>query len=283
MPSEHDRLLDLAYHLANDLAEDPNVETILLTGSVAQGHVDRHSDLDLMIGYRELPPPEDIDVLGEAAIASGGGIYGKDVEKGITLYRWIEGIKVDQGHGRVADVEALIEGFLAEPEVKADTQHIVFNGIGGGLPLHGAERIRAWKARIAEYPESYGEALVRAGLRFPPRAVLEGMGLERGDHALVWEMLLLALERAVQVLCGLNRRYPPGKLKGLAHSMAGLEVAPPGTPERLVAAMAAPAEEAVAALMAFHAELWDLVDAHMPQVDTAEARAFLDTPLRQAG
>jgi hypothetical protein len=124
---------------------------------------------------------------------------------------------------------------------------------------------------------------VRAGLRFPPRAVLEGMGLERDDHALVWELLLTALKRQVQLLCGLNRRYPPGKLKGLAQSMAGLAIAPPGTPRRLTEAMAAPAGEAVAALMAFHAELWDLVDAHMPQVDTAQARAFLDTPLRKGG
>jgi hypothetical protein len=31
------------------------------------------SDLDMMIGYREPPPPEAIEALDEAALASGGG------------------------------------------------------------------------------------------------------------------------------------------------------------------------------------------------------------------
>ncbi len=277
----HQEMMKLAREIAAELAEDPRIETILLTGSVAKGHVDRFSDLDMMIGYSELPSPEAIEAMGEAAVATGGGIYSKDPEHGIALYRWVDGIKVDQGHGRVADVESRMEAFLADPAVDDDTNHVIMSGITGGVALKGADRIARWQARAADFPEGYDEALVRAGLRFPPRAILEGMGLERGDLALVWELLLASAKRAVQVLSGLNRRYPPGKLKGLRYSLADLPIAPAGTPDRLCRALASPADEAVRALMAYHAELWDLIDENMPQISTDEARAFIDTPLRK--
>ena len=140
----------------------------------------------------------------------------------------------------------------------------------------------AVEGALAAIDAPFFEAIVTANLRFAPRAVLQEMGVDRADYWLVYELLLDAQQRIMNLLCGLNRRIPPGKIKGMDASLAGLAIAPADVVARLRQLWLLPPDTAVAALLALELEMLDLVDAHMPQVDTAPLRQRLDYVLRQA-
>ena len=65
--------LDLARRNAERYAQNPNVQAILLVGSVSRGTADDYSDVDCSIYYAETPTEEQYQALCEQAIASGGG------------------------------------------------------------------------------------------------------------------------------------------------------------------------------------------------------------------
>lgn len=275
-------LMRVARAVAEEYARDPRVVSILLTGSLARGQVDRHSDIDMMIGYAELPSPERMASIRDAALESGGGVYSFDAENGMAIYRFVEGVKVDLGHQRADELTERIEAFLAEPSVDDTTQHIIMSGVACGIAMHGVDRIAAWQGMLAEFPEGFDEVLVRHNLRFPPRAVLQGMGVERRDYGFVYELVLAAEQSLLGLLCGLNRVYPPGKIKGIAHTVSEMTVKPARAAERLLAIWTLPPAEAVLQLEDLFLETLDLVDAQMPQVDTRPARERLDLELRKA-
>lgn len=271
----------LALRVADEIARDERVQTILLTGSVARGEADAASDVDLMVGVSELPSPAEQEAAKQAALDSGGGIYGHDPEQGLTLYRFVEGVKVDVGLGRTADVEARVAALATEPDPADPIGPVVVTGILEGEALRGEERIADWKALLATPPEGYAEALVRHNLRFPPRALLAEMGVARGDLSLVAELLPGAAGRAQNVLFGLNGRWPTGKLKGLRRSVASLAIAPADAPARFDALWTAPPAEAIRVWDGLAAEILALVDAHMPAVSTREARERMAIPMRR--
>jgi hypothetical protein len=281
--AERAGMLDLAERCAADLAAWPSVRAILLTGSLAGGRVDTASDIDLIVYHEALPDPDTQEAMKQAALDSGGGIYGHDPVKGLSLYHFIEGIKVDQGHGLLADTAGLVETLATEPSLDETAQHIVATGIVLGRALHGEAIIAAWKERLDPPPAEFCIELVRNNLRFPPLALLRDMGARRGDLAFTYELILDCLGRLQKVYCGLNRSWPPGKLKGMAGTLAGLERLPSQAAERMDRLWSMEPEAAALALDALIGESLDLVDALLPTVDTAAARARRDLPLRRNG
>ncbi|MCA9912788.1 MAG: hypothetical protein KC496_05550, partial [Anaerolineae bacterium] len=126
----------LAQRVAADYATNPQLEAILLTGSVAQGITDIHSDIDLILFYRELPTPTAMEALQAAAKASGGNVYGYIPDEGLACYQFIDGIKVDFAHQRTAETDSRIVDFLADPAGADATAHIMLSGIVQGQALY---------------------------------------------------------------------------------------------------------------------------------------------------
>ncbi len=281
MTNHQERLLALARRVAGERAKDPAIEAILLTGSVAAGLADGVSDVDMMIYCRELPSPERFEQLQADALASGGGIYGYDPAEGLACYHFIDGMKVDFGLGTSAELEQRLADFLVKPDVKDTTTQIVMSGVATGLPLYGGEMLRSWQAQLADLPESYWAEVVQAHLRFAPLAVLTEMGTDRGDYGLVYELILRDLGHLLNIWCGLSRVIPPGKVKGIARSVAKLSTGPAQAAQRAERLFTAQPAAAVAELQGLIHETLALVDAHMPAIDTQPVRAFMQTSLRK--
>ncbi|MCA9971466.1 MAG: hypothetical protein KC425_14675 [Anaerolineales bacterium] len=280
--TDQDRLLALAHRVAAGYQSRPNLAAILLTGSVARGRADAVSDVDMTLYYDTLPTPDEFEAIQQSARDSGGGVYGYQADEGLACYHFIDGIKVDTAHTAVSAIDAMLAQFVQTPPLAEPNQFIVMSGIQQGIPLHGAAIIQRWQHALAAIDAPFFEAIVTANLRFAPRAVLQEMGVDRADYWLVYELLLDAQQRIMNLLCGLNRRIPPGKIKGMDASLAGLAIAPADVVARLRQLWLLPPDTAVAALLALELEMLDLVDAHMPQVDTAPLRQRLDYVLRQA-
>ncbi|HRW03957.1 MAG TPA: hypothetical protein P5121_02610 [Caldilineaceae bacterium] len=272
-------LLSLAQRVAADYAAHPQVEAILLTGSVAQSTTDVNSDIDLILSYAALPTPEEMATLQAAAHASGGNIYGYDPEEGLACYHFIDDVKVDFAHQRTAETTQRIADFLADPAAADTTSHIVLSGIVQGKALYGAKLIETWQRQLSDLPSTFGETLIKANLRVPPIAVLQEMGAGRRDYALVYEILLESVKRLANIWCGLNNMIPPGKLKSLERLEARLPIAPPQLTKRLRYLWVLPPDEAIDLFYQLVDETFSLVEQHLPGLDTTSARQRLTIPL----
>lgn len=274
-------LLALAQRVADQMAQTPTLEAILLTGSVAQGYGDHCSDIDLMLYYAELPSEAEFAILQQAAKDSGGGVYSFDPTEGLACYHFIEGVKVDFAHQRTADIAERIATFVATPSVDDATNHLILSGIGQGLALHGQPLLAQWQQQLAAVPVHFGPELVRANLRFPPVTVLTDMGVARQDYAFVYELLLEALRRLLNVWCGLNNLIPPGKIKAIDRVAPKLSLVPLNLRERLLNLWTLPPAAAVTLFYQLVEETLALVDQHRPEIDTQPARQRLQLPLAQ--
>src|SRR5262245_25266223 len=91
----HDpKLRDLAGRAAERL-RGPNVEAVVLTGSVARGVSDAASDLDILVFLREPLSAAEFEAEVAAARASGGSKHDGESGDSFSVFHYVEGRKVD--------------------------------------------------------------------------------------------------------------------------------------------------------------------------------------------
>ncbi|MCB9894167.1 MAG: nucleotidyltransferase domain-containing protein [Planctomycetes bacterium] len=268
--SAQEDLLRIAEAAAQRFAEDARVAAVLLTGSVAQGEVDAASDVDLILYLNEPFTKAEYDAEVAAAKASGGDLHFGD-EKGFGVWHFIGGRKVDFGFGLKSQTDELIDALLIKHDANP-TYQLVARGILNGRALKDDGSIAGWQQRLSDYPAPLAEATVKACLRFMPAWVMREMGARRDDPFLVYECALPAVSNLCGILAALNHRYHPGKAKRLHAFATELGVAPNDFAPRLRSVFGLPLMEAVGVLEALVRETLDLVDEHLPTVDTAACR-----------
>jgi hypothetical protein len=267
--------LALAQRNAEAIATDPRVKGVLVVGSVAKGYADHHSDIDTSIYYEALPSEAEFNAICERAIASGGGVFGGTASEGFAVYEYIDGIRCDFGHILASEAEAEVRSFLQAPTVDDNNTLIKISGLHDGVPLAGAAWIDSWRCLLNDYPPSLAEALLKKHLRFYPRWILEKLGIKRGDQLFLYEALLEGATNVFGVLCGLNRLYHPGKIKGMAWSVAKMKQTPPNLMARLDQIFSVEPAEAVDMLHRLIPETLTLVETYMPEVSTQRVRTLL--------
>lgn len=264
--------LAIARRAAVPWAADPRVRSVLLTGSVARGIADDHSDVDTIVFWDTPPDDAEMRTMIAAAQATGGDFHLGTAEEGFALYHFVDGIRCDFGHGSVADHERQMTAVLEHADTDLE-HHLLASGFLIGVPLHGDAWIAGWMERLRRFPEALVTAMLERHLRFMPRWALERMGAERGDVLFLSECHLQTIERLTGVLCGLNRLYHPGKLKGLASTVDAMTIRPPDFLARCERLLSLPPHEGVALAVALIEETFALVERHAPDFDTAPARA----------
>jgi nucleotidyltransferase-like protein len=272
--------IELARRNATRYAEHPNVRAIMVVGSVAHGLADDNSDIDCTIFYDRSPSEQEFDAICAAAKRSGGDLYYGTPDDGFAVYQYVEGIRCDFGFETIESAERTFADLLERPDTDPIKQ-LVAGGFLDGLPLYGEAWIAGWQARLANYPPALGPAMVRKHLRFYPRWVLEKMGFERGEWLFLYEALIEAEQNILGILCGLNQRYHPGKVKGIAWTIGKLAVKPPELLPRLEQVLRGEPDLAIGRLSELIDETLTLVETHMPEIDTARTREVLAMQLRK--
>jgi len=89
------------------------------------------------------------------------------------------------------------------------------------------------------------------------------------------------VRNALGILCGLNREFHPGKIKGARFTFDRLGIAPPRIGERLESLSAATPASSVAEAAALAEELYDLVARERPDIDLTRARQRFGIVLRR--
>ena len=270
--------LALARAVAPAYVADAAVAAVLVGGSVARGHADRWSDLELGVCWTAAATEAARAAAAEAAGATKRRVF---PNAGATVaweeeYR-VGGVKVDIGHLTVAEAERIIGDVTVRGDPALAKQAFVA-AVRDGVPLHGDALLTGWRARVATYPDALARAMVAEHLGFGPHCWLE-MLAERDDLLALYGLLCRAERSVLGVLLGHNHVYPASAELKWADRVAGsLTVAPPHLAGRLKRVFRAEPREGVEEAARLIEETVALVEAHLPTIDTSAVRARLATP-----
>lgn len=263
--------LALAQHIAPAYIADPKVKAIVVAGSVARGYADRYSDVEIDVFWSE--PPSDDE--RRAAVKRAGGeqlrLWPYEDEEWSENYT-VGGVKIELSQFLVET----IEGWLADVIDRCDTtidKHILIAAVQHAVPLHGAALIEQWRAQAAAYPDHLRRAVVSQYLQFDGAWYAREMLAERDDLVFLYDIYCQVEKHILGALAGLNRVYlPHPRGKWMDRLIADLPIAPQGLALRLKQVFRMAPRSGVRLLNELIEETLALVEAHMPDIDTAEAR-----------
>ncbi len=275
--SESRYLLNIAQSVADAYVSHTGPAAILVTGSVAEGVSDQHSDIDLIFYYDQSPTTSDLVAARSTVNATAGELIARrEPDPGRAEEYEVHGVECQIGLQVVADWERDLSTVLNDHVPGTLTEKAII-GLVRGRALHGGDRIDRWKRQAADYPEGLARVTVAHHL---PGIVPLWLSPERWaprDATVFWHQALSdSALRLFGVLAGLNRRYySTFQLKRLHRLADDFRFAPAQIADRIDALFACDPIVAADDLERLTAETMGLVETHLPSVDTSATRALI--------
>lgn len=265
-------LVELAVRIAAGYVAETGPRAILLTGSAAEGVSDGFSDLDLIAYYDRLPSVEQLaaarTLIQATEVRASPGV---DSEGFIEEYV-SQGVECQVAHIMIASWERDMASVLEE-FVPATLIEKAIMGLLDGVALHGVDLIERWQASAGIYPEGLAQATVVHHLRFFPLWLAAERWEARDATIFYHQMLVEASLNLLAVLAGLNHLYfSTFQFKRLRKFVGKMSLAPERLADRLDALFGLDPVPAGIALERLVNDTATLLEAHMPEVDTAPAR-----------
>ena len=263
--------LKIAQQVAPVIATNPRVQAIMLAGSTSRGRADRYSDIE--IGVFWSGPPSDEERM--AHIEPAGGVFWEldpyNPEDKIWMEEWgLGGLKMDVRNLTVEDMERILNDVIDHYDT-SEFKQATISAVQYAIPLYNTLLLERWKTKLASYPEELGRAMVAEHLLLYEWCWQVEQLSWREDWPLVYSSLSEASRQMLAILMGLNHIYHPG-LKWLNHLIGEMQIAPPDLATRLKGIFFVEPLTAIQETRKLVLDVYDLVDKHMPTVDTQEAR-----------
>ncbi len=269
----------LAQQIAPHYHANPKVRAVALAGSVALGDADRSSDIDLSVFWAAPPTgKEHRDIIKRVGKGGGSRFPFHGNAGGWSEEFEVGGVAIDVRHMTVEATERILADVLerADPSL-AKQQHLAT--LLSALLLSGSSVLTQWQQQALVYPHELGVAMVRTHLKFPPRWEQERLA-ERNEWLLLYDSLCLVEKHLLLVLLGLNRLYYPG-FRRVDRLMEQMPIAPLHLVSRFKQVFDIVSIDARASVYQLHdliEETFRLVEMHLREVDTAQARARFAEP-----
>jgi len=226
-------LRGIAQRIADALP--PEVEEVVLTGSVSRGVADDVSDIEMLI-----VTPDELDLdrcfsLAEACGLADLGTWGPQGGPTRRVSGYREAAPIELIWWSRAHAESAIDAvFAGDPSTTADA-------IANGVPLRTTGLLERWQARLRHYPDELAHARIEdAALTwggFAPAGLLTIV--RPGERLALLERMVDDAARVVRIVFALNRVWQP-TLKRLAQRSAELVVKPERLAERIEYALTEP-------------------------------------------
>lgn len=251
------------------------VDAVMLGGSTARGDADRWSDIEVGVFWSRPPTPAERVAPAPAVRA------GTPVEEGSPWYDYLslDGIAIDVEHALSSAVEETLDRVLVEC-VPDPAGLSLLKGLVDGREIGGRrpELVESWQRRAATYPRGLAVAIVeREGAidKFWRWQMLA----ERDNPVLLAREFLRMTTQLLAVLHAVNGRYygHPLAFKRLDALEAELTHAPSALATRLRAVFTKTPPEAAEVLRQLVEETYDLVEAHLPELDVTRLRTRFHT------
>ena len=266
--------LALAEQIASAYNDNSSIKAVMVGGSVSRGYADRYSDLEVGVFWSDAPTEAE----RKSAVESVGGklltfdesprneLYALD-EAAIRGKTYHGTAMISTQHLTVAEMEKGLLDVLDRYDTSLDNLALVA-AVQNGIPLHGADLLHMWQAKIAAYPKELAIKIIQENLWFGPWFCAESYA--RRDDILVLNQHFLWIEQnMLQVLAALNRTYYPSpEHKWADELIAGMKLSPPDLANRLKQVFRVEPLEGWHRLKELIYETLDLVDLHLPEVNT---------------
>ncbi|MEM8614330.1 MAG: hypothetical protein AAGF93_20100 [Cyanobacteria bacterium P01_H01_bin.105] len=269
-------LLELAKRNVKAYIANPKTKAAMVAGSVAEGLCDEYSDCDMSIYYDELPSEEELQLARQQNQGSERlWILGDRKEGGFAESYLVNGVECQFGHVTIAqwekDISNILEGHdIQSPLVKAMSGTLV------GIPLYGDTLIQRWKAKVANYPDELAQKMVEHYLKFFAIWGMQEKFAKRDTTLWYYQILVESAQNLLGVLSGLNRLYySTFQFKRMSRFIEQMEIAPENLAARLERLFQQEPPVAVNQLEALVRETVELVEIHLPQVETSSAKRRL--------
>lgn len=262
--------LALAKRVAPLYTTNPKIAALIVAGSVARGWADEFSDVELDAFWLE--PPTDAERHAAVKLANGELIEWWEFQDDEWEESYlVSSVKVEVSHFLVSTIHQHIADVIERYDTNVGKQ-LRLAALQTLIPLHGAELIQMWRAKIVSYPDELVRRIIAEQIEFGGWNMVELL-IERGDLLLAYDLTVKVQKQVLAVLLTLNRTYmahPRGKW--LEHVAAGMELKPPRLAERMRYALCTPSVEGVREMHEVIEETFALVDRYTPQVDTTAAK-----------
>jgi hypothetical protein len=265
----------LAQRIARHYSANPKVTAILVEGSVSLGCADRSSDVDLAVFWAGSPTKKE----RRDIIAHTGGRLRQPLPSHHEGDHWsetyeVEGVAIDVRHATVKATERLLADVLEHADSSLlKQQHIA--ALLSALPLANLSLITQWQQKAALYPRELSVVMARAYLRFCPGWELKVLA-ERNDVLVLYDAFCAVWKHILLVLMGLNHIYYPG-FRRVDRLMGQMPISPPNLSSRFKQLFGIVSIDPMASVYQLHElieETFTLVEMHLPDVDTTQARGW---------
>lgn len=276
MTDRNQYLLELVKRNIKAYIVNPKTKAAMVAGSVAEGLCDEYSDCDMSIYYEELPSEEELQLARQQNQGSERlWILGDRKEGGFAESYLVNGVECQFGHVTIAqwekDISNILEGYdIQSPLVKAMSGTLV------GIPLYGETLIQQWKAKVRNYPDGLAQKMVEHYLRFFAIWGMQERFAKRDTTLWYYQILVESAQNLLGVLSGLNcLYYSTFQFKRMSRFIEQMEIVPENLAARLENLFHQEPPIAVNQLEALVRETVELVEIHIPQVDTSSAKRRL--------
>ncbi len=270
------RRLSAARTIAAGYAAAPGVIAVLCAGSTGRGDADRWSDVELVVVWDCLPDDSARRRAAEGLHAKNLRLFPWDPEERLWSDDWwFDG---DPGSGLLVEISHLtVDGVSQEVDAlvagNAEPIRIGFGAaLVSGIDMNGGDYLASWRSRLDPYPRNLMIAVVRRHAQIDHFWRWQ-MYVDRGEAYGLQSHFVDVACRLVQVTCALSGRWWPGQ-KYMLRIASRLELAPTDFAERLAQVPLEAPEDAAKSMAAIVEEVYDLVEAHLPEVDVQRLRSI---------
>ncbi len=270
-------LLALAKRNIKAYIANPKVKAAMVTGSVALGISDCYSDIDMSIYYsEELPSSEELEAARQQNQSSELLWVMGDRSTGAFAEGYlVRGVECQFGHVTIARWEKDMNDILAGLNVTSPLQKAL-SGVLICIPLYGEALIEKWQRKIADYPDVLAKAMVNKHLNFFALWACQELLAVRDTTLFQHQIILEAGQNILGVLAGLNRLYySTFQIKRMGQFIEKMNIAPKNLYDRLESLYRQKPLSAAGQLKELVAETVELVELHVPEIDTSQVRRSL--------
>ncbi len=275
--------LPLARRVAAVYSTNPHVAATFVGGSVARGHADRYSDIEIGVLWHQ--PPTDSERLASAE-ATGGDvqrIYPYEPEEEV----WMDnlflghtaagqrstGVLVEVVHNTTEFTERVLDDVLVHYDPAELKQNLVAAFVQA-IPVYGETLIEAWRSRAAVYPRELALAVINRHGQIESFRTID-MLFERGNNLmLVHDTLVQVSKELLYLLLALNRIYFYSSFKWIHLQIPQMQIVPPDFQRRLTLLFQSEPRAAIQDLVLLVEQTYDLIEKAMPEVDVERFRFF---------
>jgi len=258
-----------------------DIKAAAVTGSIAKGYGDENSDIDTIIILKNKLTQSEFDQIVSDAKASGGDLYHGSPDVGCAVYYYIDGVRCDFGFGHYSETETLINEMLEKPDMDL-MKHLQISGLIDSFILEDSNWLKPLIRKAEKsFPKELQIMMVSHFKKFHPEWAIEKMTVGRGDILYYYDSLVEMTGNIIGILCGLNKFYHPGKLKGVEHTIERMNIKPRDFIKRYNNILQADKYAALKDLFSLVRETFDLIDEHLPEVSTIRSREVLEMVLRK--